>query len=67
MLRIGQLECVLYDVVCGLFFCVDIEKAMVSVDDHQERELHIGLCRLVVKMRLGCFQNVTINNKCAPI
>jgi hypothetical protein len=39
VLGIGQLECVSYDVVCGMFYCVDSEKALINEDDRQEREL----------------------------
>ena len=39
VLGIGQLECVLYGVVCGMFYYVDNEKAMINKDDHQKREL----------------------------
>ena len=39
MLGIGQLVCVSYDVVCGMFYYVDCEKAMINEDDRQEREL----------------------------
>ena len=39
MLGTGQLECVSDGVVCGLFYHVDSEKALISEDDRQEREL----------------------------
>ena len=49
MLGIGQLECVSYDVVCDVFYCVNNEKALISVNDRQDRKLHVRLCKLVVK------------------
>ena len=42
MLEIGQLKCVSYGVVCAMLYCVvDSQKALISEDDCQERELHI--------------------------
>ena len=55
---IGQLECVSYGIVCGVFYCVDSDKALISEDDHQERELRVKLCRFVVKTCPGRFWNV---------
>jgi hypothetical protein len=48
MLGIGQLQCVSYDVVCDMFYCVDSEEeALISKDDRQKQELCIHLRRLV--------------------
>ena len=58
MLVIGQLKCVSYGVVCGMFYSVDSEKALISEDDHQELELRDKLHRFVVEARLGHFWNV---------
>jgi hypothetical protein len=58
MLSIGQLECVSYDIACGVLYCVDNDKALISEDDCQERKLHIKLRRLVVETRHGRFWNV---------
>ena len=55
MFGIGQLECVSYGIVCGMFYCVDNEKAMINEDDRQERELCVELRKLVVKTHLGHF------------
>jgi hypothetical protein len=49
MLRIRQLECVSYDVVYGMSYCVDIEKALINEDDYQERKLR----RLIVETHPG--------------
>ena len=67
MLRIGQLECVSYGVVCGVFYYVDIEKALISTDNSQECKLRVRLHKLVVKMCLGHFWNVFFLNLCAPL
>lgn len=56
VLEIGQLECVSHGVVCGVFHCIDSEKVLISVDDRQEREVHVGLRRLVVETHPGRFQ-----------
>ena len=58
MFGIGQLECVSCGIVCGVFYCVDNDKALVSEDDHQERELCVKLCRFVVETRPGHLWNV---------
>jgi hypothetical protein len=39
MLGIEQLECVSYDVMCGMVYCVDNVMALINEDDCQEREL----------------------------
>ena len=52
MLGIERLEYVSYGVVCGMFYCLDIEKALINADDCQECELHFELCRLVAEMHL---------------
>ena len=57
------MECVLYGIVCSMFYCVDNEKALISVDDSQERELHVGLCRLV----LGIFETFFFLDLCVPL
>jgi hypothetical protein len=46
VLGIGQLECVSYDVVCGMFYCIDIEEVLINEDDRHDCEL----CRLVVEI-----------------
>ena len=51
MLGIGQPECVSHGAMCGVFYYVDNEKALISKDDRQERELR----RLVVETRPGRF------------
>ena len=51
MLGIGQLECVSYDVVCGMFHCGDNEKVTINEDDRLKRQLHI----LVVETHLERF------------
>ena len=66
VLGIGQLECVLYGVVCGMFYYVDNEKAMINKDDHQKHELHVELHRLVVETHLGHFWNFVFFNLCMP-
>ena len=48
MLRIGQLECVSYGIVCGVLYYVDSEKVQISVGDRQERKLRVRLRRFVV-------------------
>ena len=48
MLGIGQLECVSYGVVCGVFYCVESEKALISEDGC--RKLRIELRKLVFEM-----------------
>ena len=48
-------ECVSHDVVCVMFYYVDNEKALISDDDYQERELRVELLRLVVETHLGRF------------
>ena len=58
VLKIEQLECVSYDIVCGVFYCVDNEKARINANDCHERKLRVGLRRLVIEMRLGHFQTV---------
>ena len=58
MLGIGQLECVSYGVVCGLFYCADNEKVLISEDNRQEQELCVQLCRLVIETHLRHFLNV---------
>jgi hypothetical protein len=58
VLGIGQLECVSYGVVCGIFHCVDSEKTLINEEDRQERELHVELRMLVVETHLGRFLNV---------
>ena len=57
MLEIGQLECVSYDIVCGVFYYVDCERALINKDDYQNHELHIELRKLVVETHLGHFLN----------
>ena len=57
MLGIGQLECVSYDIVCGMFHCVDCEKALINKDDCQKCELGIELRKLIVETHPGCFWN----------
>jgi hypothetical protein len=52
---IGQVECVSYGVVCGMFYCGDSEKALINKDDHRDRELRVQLRRLVVETHLGHF------------
>lgn len=51
-------ESVSYGVMCGMFYYVDCEKALINEDNRQERKLRIELSRLVVKTHLGCFWNV---------
>ena len=60
-------ESVLYGVMCGMFHCVDCEKALINEDNRQERKLRIELCRLVVETHLGCFWNVFSLNVCTPL
>ena len=67
MLRIGQLECVSYGVVCGVFYYVDSEKALISTDNCQECQLRVGLRKIIVEMLLGHFWNVFFLNLCAPL
>ena len=57
MIGIGRLKCDSYDVVCGVFYCVDGEKALINKDEHQDRKLHVKLRILVVETRLGRFWN----------
>ena len=64
MLGIGQLECVSYGVVCGLFYCADNEKVLISEDNRQEQELCVQLCRLVIETHLRHFLNVFFLNLC---
>jgi hypothetical protein len=56
VLGIGQLECVSYRVLCGVFYYVDSEKALINVDDCQERELRIGLGKPSSRCALGIFE-----------
>lgn len=58
VLGIEQLECVSHGVVCGVFHCIDSEKVLISADDRQEREVHIGLRKLVVETHPERFWNV---------
>jgi hypothetical protein len=44
--------------LCGVFYYVDSEKVLVSVDDCQKRKLHVGLRRLVVNTRPRRFRIV---------
>jgi hypothetical protein len=53
MLEIGQLECVSYELVCGVFYCVEGGKAPISEDDSQERELRVELRKLVVETHIS--------------
>ena len=57
VLGIGQLECVSYDVVCGMFYCVDSEKVMINEDAPQDRELRVELRRLIVETHPGRYWN----------
>jgi hypothetical protein len=57
MLEIGQLGCVSYELVCGVFYCVESGKAPISEDDSQERELRVELHKLVVETSPGRFWN----------
>ena len=43
--------------LCGVFYCVDSEKVLISVDHCQERELLVELSKCVVETRPGRFQN----------
>ena len=67
MLGIGQLECVSYDVVYGMFHCVDCENAMINKDDHQRHELRVELRKLVVETHLGRFWNGFSLNLCMAL
>ena len=51
MFGFGKLKCVSYGIVCGIFYCVDNEKAMIKEDDCHERELR----KLIVETHLGRF------------
>ena len=53
--EVDNWECVSHDVVCVMFYYVDNEKALISDDDYQERELRVELLRLVVETHLGRF------------
>ena len=55
MLGIGQLECVSYDVVCGMFYCDDCEKALINKVDRQECKLRVELCKPVIETHFGPF------------
>jgi hypothetical protein len=57
---IGQLECVSYDVVCGMFYYADNEKALINEDDRQDRELR----KLVIETHPGRFWNFFPLNLC---
>jgi len=64
MLRVGQLECVSNDVVCGVSYCVDNEKVFINEDECQERKLH----NLIVETRPRRFWNVFFAlNLCTPL
>ena len=64
MFGIEQLECVSYGFVCGVFYCVDNEKALIKVDDRQECELHVRLCKLIVETCPGRSWNFFCLNLC---
>jgi len=32
-LGIGQLQCVSYDIVCDMFYCLDCKKALINKED----------------------------------
>jgi hypothetical protein len=55
MVGIGKTKCVSYGIVYGVSYYVDSEKAMISEDDRQERELCVKLRRLIDESRLGHF------------
>ena len=55
MLEIGHLEFVSYGIVCGKFYCVDIEKALIDKHDSYVRKLRIEQRKLFVKTHHGCF------------
>jgi hypothetical protein len=46
---------VFHMVLCGIFHCVDSEKALINEEDRQERELHVELRMLVVETHPGRF------------
>jgi len=54
-LELEKTKCVSYGIVYGVSYYVDSEKAMISEDDRQERELCVKLRRLIVESRLGHF------------
>jgi hypothetical protein len=64
VLGIGQLEYVSYDVVCGMFYCVDCEKALINKDDRQIHELLVELCILIVESHPERFWNDLSLNLC---
>ena len=43
MLGVGQLECISYDIVCGVSYCVDNEKALISEEDCQEHNIYLNV------------------------
>ena len=47
MLKIAQLECVSYGVVCGVSYCFDNEKALIGKDDCHERKHRVTLHTLI--------------------
>ena len=55
MLGIGQLNYVSYGIVYGVSYCVGSNKALINVDDRQECELRVKLCRLIIESRLRRF------------
>jgi hypothetical protein len=67
MLEIGHLECVSYGVVCGMFYCVDIKKALINKDDSWVRELCVEQRKLVVETHLGRFWKKNFLNLCMPL
>ena len=61
MFGIEQLECVSYGIVCGMFYCVVNEMALINEDECHERELR----KLVVKTQPRSFWNVIFSLICA--
>jgi hypothetical protein len=59
MLRIGQLECVSYGVVCGMSYYAHNEKALINKKMiERKRELRVKLHNLIVETRPRRFWNI---------